>query len=184
MCGRTSTSTTNSSATREELTSPVTVTRVLGIDPGSHATGWAVVVAEGNRYSLEAAGVIRLRGTDRPARLAALHRGITNLLDRTNPDRAAVESSFSGRNPKSALVLAESRGAILAALGAREIDVRAYSPAAVKSAIVGHGRAEKQQIVYMVERLLHLPASPPHDAADAMAVALTDVHLGSRTSGR
>ena len=94
------------------------------------------------------------------------------------PDCAAVESSFSGLNPKTGLALAESRGVILAVLGALDLEVSSYSPAEVKSAIVGHGRAEKQQIAYMVVRLLQLEKRPPSDAADAIAVALTHIHLG------
>jgi crossover junction endodeoxyribonuclease RuvC len=88
-----------------------------------------------------------------------------------------VESSFSGLNPKSGLALAESRGVILAVLGGLDLEVTSYSPAEVKSAIVGHGKAEKQQINYMVVRLLHLAERPANDAADAMAVALTHIHL-------
>jgi crossover junction endodeoxyribonuclease RuvC len=152
--------------------------RVLGVDPGSRATGWALVVAEGNRYHLESTGVIRPRGTDRPRRLADLHHRLCELLLTLVPDTAAVESSFSGLNPKSGLALAESRGVILAALGEAGHEVRSYSPAEVKSAIVGTGRAEKQQIAYMVVRLLGLQDRPPVDAADAIAVALTHIHSG------
>jgi crossover junction endodeoxyribonuclease RuvC len=94
------------------------------------------------------------------------------------PDCAAVESSFSGRNPKSGLALAECRGVILAALGCNDLAVTSYTPAEIKSAIVGNGRAEKQQIGYMVVKLLKLASPPPADAADAMAAALTHVHLG------
>jgi crossover junction endodeoxyribonuclease RuvC len=107
-------------------------------------------VAEGNRYRLEAAGVVRPKGGDRVARLANLERRFAELLEGLRPDCAAVESSFSGRNPRSGLALAESRGVILATLGRSAIVTSSYSPAEVKSAIVGHGRAEKQQIVYMV----------------------------------
>jgi crossover junction endodeoxyribonuclease RuvC len=92
------------------------------------------------------------------------------------PDCAAVESSFLGINPKSGIALAESRGVVLAVLGSREIEVSSYSPAQVKSAVVGHGRAEKDQVNYMVVRLLSLPNPPPADAADAMAVAITHLH--------
>lgn len=152
--------------------------RVLGVDPGSRATGWALVVAEGNRYRLEAAGVIRPRGEDRSGRLADLLSRLRQLALEIAPDMAAVESSFSGANPRSGLALAESRGVILAALGGSGIAVRSYSPAEVKSAIVGNGRAEKQQVAYMVVRLLNLRESPPVDAADAMAVALTHIHSG------
>jgi len=154
--------------------------RVLGVDPGSSATGWALVVAEGNRYRLEAAGVVRPKGGDRVARLADLERRFAELLERLRPDCAAVESSFSGRNPRSGLALAESRGVILAALGCAGVATSSYSPAEIKSAIVGHGRAEKQQIVYMVTRLLGLAAEPAQDAADAIAVGLTHLHSSGR----
>jgi crossover junction endodeoxyribonuclease RuvC len=150
--------------------------RVLGIDPGSRATGWAMVVAEGNRYRLQKAGVVRPRGETRHQRLADLQNRLTAVVDELMPDCAAVESSFSGLNPKSGLALAESRGVVLAVLGRLDLDVSSYSPAQVKSAIVGHGKAEKQQINYMVVRLLNLPKRPPSDAADAMAVALTHIH--------
>jgi len=151
--------------------------RVLGIDPGSRATGWALVIAEGNRYRLERAGVVRPRGEVRHQRLADLQRRLAKVVSELAPDCAAVESSFSGRNPKAGLALAESRGVILAVLGGLDLEVTSYSPAEVKSAIVGHGKAEKQQINYMVVRLLHLAERPASDAADAIAVALTHIHL-------
>jgi crossover junction endodeoxyribonuclease RuvC len=153
--------------------------RVLGIDPGSRATGWALVIAEGNRYHIESAGVVRPAGSNRPQRLADLHRRLESIVKDLAPDCAAVESSFSGINPKSGLALAESRGVILAVLGYDDLPVSSYSPAQVKSAIVGHGRAEKRQIKYMVVRLLNLDDSPQADTADAMAVALTHIHLGA-----
>jgi crossover junction endodeoxyribonuclease RuvC len=158
-------------------------THVLGVDPGSSATGWALVVVEGNRYRLEDHGVVRAKGQGRAPRLADLDRQLCQVLDRIAPDCAAVESSFSGVNPKSSLGLAECRGVVLAALGRRDIQTVSYSPAQVKSAIVGHGRAEKQQIVYMVSRLLQLESEPARDAADAMAVALTHIHM-DRGHGR
>jgi crossover junction endodeoxyribonuclease RuvC len=150
--------------------------RVLGVDPGSAATGWALIVAEGNRYRLEATGVVRPKGGDRVERLADLERRFVEVVERLRPDCAAVESSFSGRNPRSGLQLAESRGVILAALGRQAIATSSYSPAEIKSAIVGHGRAEKHQVAYMVTRLLGLAAEPARDAADAIAVGLTHLH--------
>ena len=98
-------------------------------------------------------------------------------MQRVAPDSAAVESTFTARNPRSALALAESRGVVLAVLGRGGIDVTSYSPAQVKNSIVGTGRADKRQIVFMVVRLLGLDQAPPQDAADAAAVALTHVHL-------
>lgn len=152
------------------------VLRVLGVDPGSSATGWALILAEGNRYRLQESGVVRSRGRDRGGRLADLQQRFFEIIERVTPDCAAVESSFSGRNPRSSLALAETRGVILATLGRLEIPTHSYTPAQIKSAIVGHGRAEKQQIVFMVTRLLGLSAAPPIDAADAMAVGLTHLH--------
>jgi len=158
-------------------------TRVLGIDPGSRATGWALVIAEGNRYRLESSGVVRPRGIERHGRLADLQRRLAAVVDELAPDCAAVESSFSGLNPKTGLALAESRGVILAVLGGLDIEVSSYSPAQVKSAIVGHGQAEKQQVKYMVVRLLNLSGQLSNDAADAIGVALTHIHIGaSRTT--
>ncbi len=153
--------------------------RVLGIDPGSSATGWALVIAEGSRYRLDRSGVVRPRGEDRHLRLADLQRRLAAVIGELAPDCAAVESSFSGANPRSGLALAESRGVILAVLGGLDLRVSSYSPAQVKSAIVGHGSAEKRQINYMVVRLLGLEKPPPNDAADAMAVALTHIHMGA-----
>ncbi len=149
------------------------MTRVLGIDPGSSATGWALVIATGNRHRLEKAGVIRPRGADRPVRLADLAARLDERIVSLSPDVAAVELAFSGRNPRSGLVLAEARGVILATLGRHGLPVCGLTPAAVKSAVVGTGRAEKQQVVFMVVRLLGLAKPPARDAADAIAVALT-----------
>ena len=157
--------------------------RVLGIDPGSRATGWALVIAGGNRYRLDASGVLRPRGDDRHRRLADLHHRMVEMVARNEPDCVAVESAFSGVNPRSGLALAESRGVILAVLGCNDLAVSSYTPAEIKSAIVGNGKAEKQQVGYMVVRLLNLEKVPPADAADAMAAALTHIHLGGwRTS--
>jgi crossover junction endodeoxyribonuclease RuvC len=150
--------------------------RVLGVDPGTRATGWALVAAHGNRASLECCGVIRPKGPDHPERLADLACRFADLVNRLAPDCAAVESSFSGVNPKSGLVLAESRGVLLATLGGAGIAVHPYSPAQVKSAMVGHGTAEKHQVAFMVVRLLGLAEAPPSDAADAAGVALTHLH--------
>jgi crossover junction endodeoxyribonuclease RuvC len=157
------------------------VTRVLGVDPGSAATGWAVVEGAGNRFTLAAAGVIRTGSGERPARLARLDSALSEVVAHHRPDAAAVESSFSGRNPRSGLALAESRGVALAVLGRAGIAVSSYTPTQVKSAVVGYGRAEKRQIVYMVMRLLGLEKQPAQDAADAMAVALTHLWSGGRT---
>ena len=149
---------------------------MIGIDPGSAATGWAVVTAEGNRYQLHGFGIIRPKGDDRAVRLADLAQRLARIIEEQHPEQAAVETPFVGRNPRSTFVLAEARGVILSVLGSAKIGVTDYTPAEVKKSIVGHGRAEKSQIAFMVSRLLGLSKAPPHDAADAMAIALTHIH--------
>jgi len=146
--------------------------RVLGVDPGSAATGWAVVERRGRRLHLTASGVIRSGKGKRSERLARLAGALQDVIETFLPEAAAVETPFFGRYPKSALQLAETRGAILAVLGGAGIPVSDYSPAQVKMTVVGFGGAEKGQVVYMVRRLLGLEDDPPTDAADAMAVAL------------
>lgn len=148
----------------------------MGVDPGSAATGWAVVESIGSKVRLIEAGVVRPRGASRAERLADLDTRFSVVLERHAPEEAAVESTFSARNPRSALALAESRGVLLAALGRRGLTVASYTPAEVKTSVVGHGRAEKQQVVFMIVRLLRLETQPATDAADAAAVALTHVH--------
>jgi len=156
--------------------------KVLGVDPGTRATGWALVVVEGNRSRLHGCGVLRPKGSEHPARLADLDRRFSELITELEPDCAAVESGFTGRNPKSGLILAESRGVLLAALGRIGVPTHPYSPAQVKSAMVGHGTAEKRQVAFMVVRLLGLDAPPPSDAADAAGVALTHIHSQARST--
>lgn len=158
--------------------------RVLGVDPGSRATGWALIVSTGNSSRLESYGVIRPNGSEHAVRLADLDREFSIIVGDLAPDCAAVESGFTGRNPKSGLVLAESRGALLAALGRAAVPVHAYTPAQVKSAMVGHGTAEKKQVAFMIVRLLGLKEAPPSDAADAAGVALTHIHSRVLTSFR
>jgi len=118
-------------------------------------------------------GCIRpVRGPSRAAILGSLADQLVLLLARLEPDVVAVETPFAGRHPRSALALAEARGAILAALGRWGGAVVEYEPARVKAAVVGHGRAEKQQVGFVMRHALRLAASPPADAADALAVAL------------
>lgn len=140
------------------------------------------MTAEGSRYHLHDYGVIRPKGEGRPARLADLAARLATVVEEHKPDHAAVETPFTGRNPRSTIVLAEARGVILSVLGSFNIGVDDYTPAEVKKSIVGHGRAEKSQIAFMVCRLLGLRQTPPLDAADAMAIALTHIHQRPRPS--
>jgi crossover junction endodeoxyribonuclease RuvC len=112
------------------------------------------------------------RGLSRPGALAALGEQLGGLLARLSPDVVVIEAPFSARYPKAALALAETRGALLAALGRWGGEIVEVAPARVKAAVVGNGRAEKRQVAYVVRHSLGLAEEPPADAADALAIAL------------
>lgn len=154
--------------------------RVLGLDPGSRTTGWGYLEGDGRALRSVCFGCFHGRRTvSRALVLASLAGELEALVDRLQPDVVAIETPFTARFPKAALALAETRGALLAVLGRWGGTVHDYEPARVKAAIVGFGRAEKQQVAFVVTRILGLDATPPADAADALAVALC--HL--RTQG-
>ncbi|HEX7052094.1 MAG TPA: crossover junction endodeoxyribonuclease RuvC [Longimicrobiales bacterium] len=155
---------------------------VLGVDPGTATTGYGVVAQAGDgAVSLLECGVVRTApGAPLPTRLREIYEGIIEVVDRTAPDIAAVEGVFYGRNVKTTVVLGHARGAILLAVTLRDLPVAEYAPAEVKNAIVGTGRATKEQVQYMIQRLLRLRHPPrPADAADAVAVALTHCYAGT-----
>jgi crossover junction endodeoxyribonuclease RuvC len=148
------------------------VVRVLGVDPGSRCTGFGVVERRGTELRRVESGVIRPRGTTLAARLASIYQELLAVIERQRPDGAALESVFSARNPRSALVLGQARGVALAACGRACVPTAEYAPAQVKSAVAGYGRADKAQVQRMVRLLLALPELPQSDAADAIAIAI------------
>lgn len=158
--------------------------RVLGVDPGSRAAGWALVVFDG-APRLEAAGVLRPGAHPSFAeRLRALHDSLLSVLDRERPDVAAVERVFSGVNPQSLITLGEARGVLLLALAERDVPVAEITPAAIKKTVTGTGLASKDQVRRMVVSLLAVGHSGPRlslDAADAAAAAIAH---GFAASGR
>lgn len=150
-------------------------TVVLGIDPGTAVTGYGVVsIDERGQTSLIECGVIRTAATQPlPKRLVDIHEGIVELIARHKPDRVAVESVFYARNVRTTIVLGHARGVILLAAAAAGIDIDEFPPAEIKKAIAGTGAATKEQIQFMVARLLRLKQAPqPADAADGVAAAL------------
>lgn len=158
---------------------------VLGIDPGTGVTGYGVVALEGGgAASLRECGVIRTDASDPLAkRIREIFDGVAELVDRHDPDVVVVEAVFQGKNARSALVLGHTRGAILLAAALREREIAEYTPAEVKSAVVGRGRATKEQIGFMVKHFLRLHRAPePADAADGVAVALCHCLRGARES--
>jgi len=148
--------------------------RILGLDPGACYTGFGLIDEQGSRLSRIAHGRIALpRDAPLPARLAHLVRELRALVDRLAPDAAALEALYRGVNPRSLIVLAQARGALVATLATAGIEIHEYSPAEVKSAVTGNGRADKQQVARMVELILGLRESKlPADASDALAVAI------------
>ncbi len=151
--------------------------RVLGLDPGLRTTGWGIIDMDGNRLSHVADGVVR--SDDRLAlaeRLVQLHQGVRAVIARWHPAEAAVEQTFVNKNPESTLKLGQARGVVLLAPALDGLAVGEYSPAAVKQAVVGTGRAAKEQVGMMVRTLLPgCPVASP-DAADALAVAICHAH--------
>lgn len=145
------------------------------MDPGSRATGWAVVDFAG-APTLAAAGVLRPAAASPLAeRLRELHAGLAAVVEREAPDLAAVERVFSGVNPQSLITLGEARGVLLLALADRAVPTAEITPAEVKRAVTGSGAAEKEQVRRMVTALLAVPPALrrlPLDAADAAAIAL------------
>jgi crossover junction endodeoxyribonuclease RuvC len=147
---------------------------VLGVDPGSLRTGWGAIDTDGRRHRLLGKGVIApSRQLPLPARLRLIHEGVRELVSSWHPDVLAVEDAFHSVNTKTALVLGHVRGVVLLAGAEAGLVIEAFPPATVKAQITGFGRAEKQQVAYMVARLLELPGDgEAGDAADALAVAL------------
>ena len=163
--------------------------RIFGIDPGSERTGYGCVETDGRRHHLIACGAIAaLHGDTFPNRLLRIHTELSALLTSCRPDCVAIESLFHAANVRSALKLGHARGVAMLAAVEAGCEVVEYTPAEVKRAVVGYGRAEKHQVGQMVKLLLGLTAAPAsHDAADALAVAICHLHsmppAGIRDSG-
>ena len=152
--------------------------RIFGIDPGSERTGYGCVETDGRVTRLVICGAISASAADPfPQRLARIHRELLAAINGCSPDCVAVESLFHAVNVRSALMLGHARGvAVLAAVEAG-CPVVEYTPAEIKRAVVGYGRAEKHQVQQMIKLLLGLAQPPsPHDAADALAVAICHLH--------
>jgi crossover junction endodeoxyribonuclease RuvC len=152
--------------------------RIFGIDPGSERTGYGCVETDGRRHHLVTCGAISAVPADSFAnRLARIHRELAALLTACRPECVAIENLFHAANARSALKLGHARGVAMLAAVQAGCEVVEYTPAEIKRAVVGYGRAEKQQVQQMIKLLLGLDAPPsPHDAADALAVAICHLH--------
>lgn len=152
--------------------------RVMGVDPGSQTTGWGVVEGDGRRYSLVAYGSIRASsGMKFSARLLKMSTGLEQVIAEHSPDACALEDAFLATNVKVSMKLGQVRGVVLLAAERAGLEIEEYSPRLIKQTVVGYGNAEKHQVQEMVRLLLALKSVPsPHDAADALAVAICHFH--------
>jgi crossover junction endodeoxyribonuclease RuvC len=147
--------------------------RVLGVDPGSRATGFGVVERRASKLLYVDCGVIRPAATATLAdRLLAIYQGLARVIEQHRPDAAVVESVFAAKNAQSALKLGHARGVALLALAAQGVPIAEFTPGQIKRAVVGGGRADKHQVQQMVKVLLGLDAIVAEDASDALAGAI------------
>ena len=153
------------------------VIRILGVDPGLRHTGWGVITMDGPRLAWVAHGVIHPdTKADLADRLADLAAQLRIVVDQHQPDEAAVEETFVNINPKSTLLLGQARGAAMVALAAAGLKVHEFAARKVKLSVVGTGGADKNQVAFMVRRLLPKAGNVSADAADALAVAICGAH--------
>ena len=152
--------------------------RILGIDPGSETTGWGVIEGDGRRYELVECGTVRALPAQKfPARLLRIADALEEIIQRHHPDACAIEDGFLATNVKVTLKLGQVRGVAMLVAERAALEIHEYSPRLVKQTVVGHGSAEKFQVQQMVKTLLSLASIPePHDAADALAVAICHFH--------
>ncbi|MFN8571657.1 MAG: crossover junction endodeoxyribonuclease RuvC [Gemmatimonadaceae bacterium] len=160
---------------------------ILGVDPGTAITGYGLVRGDAlGPYTLLECGVIRTHpGDSLSARLSEIHRGICEIIARHQPAALAVEDIFYGKNVRTTVTLGHARGVILLAGQQAGLPIHEFPPASVKKSIVGAGAATKEQVQFMVARLLRLKAAPaPSDAADGVAVAICGLMQSSPLARR
>lgn len=152
--------------------------RVLGIDPGSETLGWGIVEGTGLKYSGVAFGTVKSNARQAfSKRLLKAYSGVAEIVDEYSPDVIAIESAFYSVNAATAIKLGQVRGVILLLGEQRGLEIAEYEPRLIKKTVVGYGNAEKRQVQEMVRVLLRLKAIPtPHDAADALAIAICHFH--------
>lgn len=149
------------------------MTLIMGIDPGSRRTGYGIIRVQGNHHSFVASGFLDLTAYPMIERLHKIYQGLQTIIQTYQPLEAAIEQIFMHANPDSALKLGQARGAAMVAL---TIPIAEYSAKEVKKSVVGYGGANKDQVQYMVKRLLNLTGNLQADASDALAIALCHAH--------
>lgn len=151
--------------------------RILGVDTSLRSSGVAVIELYGQQMRALVYGRIQNKATlPHTGCLAAIHQELDKLITEFEPDEAAIEGAFFAKNAKTAMILGQARGVVLAACALRTLPVYEYSPRLIKQAVVGTGAASKEQVAKMVMRLLSLSEQPQEDAADALAAAICHAH--------
>jgi crossover junction endodeoxyribonuclease RuvC len=152
--------------------------RVLGIDPGSETLGWGIVDGSAAKYASVDFGVVKSSPRDAfSKRLANIYQGVAKVIDQFEPDVLSIEEAFYAANVSVALKLGQVRGVVLLLAEQRGLKIAEYAPRLIKQTVVGYGNADKRQVQEMVKLLLKMRSVPtPHDAADALAIAICHVH--------
>jgi len=152
------------------------VTRILGIDPGSLSTGYGIIDSEGQKLKYVICGNIRTHGAGIAERLTEIYFAVAAVVERYAPDEVAVERTFVSKNADSALKLGQARAAAICGTLGKRLPLHEYSPREVKQAVVGKGGAGKEQVQHMMRVLLGLKGELQADSADALAIAVCHAH--------
>lgn len=156
----------------------------LGIDPGTAICGYGLVETQGSKLKALAYGVIETTPDMAGAmRLKKIYQQLDGLIKQYRPDIMGVEQLFVNKNVRTVMAVGQARGVVLLAAAQNDLSIAEFTPLQVKQAVTGYGKATKEQVIYMTQRLLNLPDKPhPDDAADALAVAISTIHCNSITS--
>ncbi len=161
-----------------------TLTRIIGIDPGSRNTGYGIIDSDGFRHRYVESGFIKVVGESFPERLGCIFRQINLVIEQWQPQSAGIEQVFVNKNIDSALKLGQARGAAICAAVQADLEMGEYTPRAIKKAVVGNGNADKQQIQQMMKLILKLDFLPQSDEADALAIAVCHAnHMNLKRAG-
>lgn len=148
------------------------------MDPGSLKTGFGIVDCHGSRFSYVTSGIIRIAAKPLPERLAIISRGLTEIIEQYKPTHFSIEDVFFARDPRAALKLGQARGAAITTAVLHDLPVGEYAPRLIKKTVVGTGAADKDQVQFMVKKMLGLQGELKEDAADALAIAICHAHHG------
>lgn len=158
--------------------------RVLGLDPGTATTGWAIIEEKSGKLLPVAFGHISTsKDLSESVRIVEINNGLEKILKKYKPEEAAIEKLFFFKNKKTVIQVGQSRGSLLLTLEKNKVKIAGYTPLQVKQALTGYGKAEKRQVQLMAKNILNLKAIPkPDDVADAIAVAIC--HINSRKNNQ